>query len=185
MEAEKGEVSGSGQFTLSSNTKLFCRRLRAASRLVTQMASGICAGEQAAIKLTRKRLTRGLEIETDQATAMPALSEKAPRAVERGAPTTALQVVLGSIETRVYGFRLFLWTYQSEKQATDRSRRRRVSKPNGVPQFRLRERRQSAILSLCHPIRNTALAQFAPWCSCTMNIFADSSTLGSGPWRVQ
>jgi hypothetical protein len=51
--------------------------------------------------------------------------------------------------------------------------------------FRRRERCESAILSSCHPICNTALALFAPWCSCTRSIFADSSTLGGWPWRAQ
>ena len=50
---------------------------------------------------------------------------------------------------------------------------------------RARERCESAILSSCHPICNTALALFAPWCSCTRSIFADSSTLGGWPWRAQ
>ena len=58
---------------------------------------------------------------------------------------------------------------------------RRVSKSNRAR----RERCESAILSSCHPICNTALALFAPWCSCTRSIFADSSTFGGWPWRAQ
>jgi hypothetical protein len=51
--------------------------------------------------------------------------------------------------------------------------------------FRRRERCESAILSSCHPICNTALALFAPWFSYTRSIFADSSTFGGWPWRAQ
>jgi hypothetical protein len=42
----------------------------------------------------------------------------------------------------------------------------------------LRKSQESAILSSCHPICNTALALYAPWCSCTRSIFAASSTPG-------
>jgi len=44
-----------------------------------------------------------------------------------------------------------------------------------------RERCKSAILSSCHPIWHTALALYAPWCSCTRSIFAASSTPGGWP----
>jgi hypothetical protein len=50
----------------------------------------------------------------------------------------------------------------------------------GCDKFRQLERCESAILSSCHPICNTALGLFAPWCSCTRSIFADSSTLEAG-----
>jgi hypothetical protein len=37
------------------------------------------------------------------------------------------------------------------------------------------------MVSIC----NTALALFAPWCSCTRTTFADLSTFGGWPWRAQ
>ena len=79
--------------------------------------------------------------------------------------------------------RIVIWILQ-QIQLKQRFRRQPASRGSSIQRltvcdkFRRRERCESAILSPWRPICNTALALFAPWCSCTRSTFADSFTLG-------